>query len=158
MTPKIEEFYREIAMSVYNELPEVGWRKVVYIYQVICGYSSQNGYFLSSEGQRSKTFVIDGAGFDALLQLRDEMAAEHASGQAWYTANFLLAPDGKFSFDFDYDHLPTFDIMPDPEDWLEEFKKYPRPELQAQIQDWIDGRVPDKDWRLMVERLAQLAS
>jgi hypothetical protein len=69
-----------------------------------------------------------------------------------------LAPDGKFSFDFDYDHLPTFDIMPDPEDWLEEFKKYPRPELQAQIQDWIDGRVPDKDWRLMVERLAQLAS
>ncbi len=69
------------------------------------------------------------------------MAKLHDNGHAWYTAVFTLTPDGKFKFDFDYDHLPAFDIMPSPDKWLDEFKHYPRPELQAQIQDWIEGKI-----------------
>jgi len=154
----VDELYSEIAAAVYQELPDLGWERAIYTYQAIRGYSFQNGRHIDSNGQFSNTFVIDGAGFYALLKLRDEMAGLHENGQAWYTATCTVTPDGKFKFEFDYDHLPTFDIMPDPEDWLDEFKRYPRPELQAQIQDWIDGRVPDKDWRLLVERLEQLAS
>ena len=143
-----------------RELPSSGWVRACYSYKAITCYSVQTGYFLNSAKVKSKTFAIDSPGYDALPILRAEMAKLHDNGHAWYTATFTLTPDGKFKFkfDFDYDHLPTFDIMPDPEDWLDEFKHYPRPELQAQIQDWIDGRVPYEEWRSMVARLKQLAS
>jgi hypothetical protein len=118
--------------------------------------SEEHGYWMSTRGEKSKTFVIEGAGDGAFGTMRTEMAKLHANGHAWYTAVFTLTPDGKFKFDFDYDRLPAFDIMPDPQDWLDEFKHYPRPELQAQIRDWIDGTVPYEDYKLMVQRLRRL--
>ena len=81
------------------------------------------------------------------------MAKLHENNNAWFTAVCDVTPDGKYSFHFDYDHLPAFDIVPGPNKWLDEFKNYPRPELQAQIQDWIDGKAEHAD---IVKRLGEL--
>lgn len=160
MNQKIQKLYQDIAMSVFQELPESNWQLAKYTYQAIRRYSFQSGYYLDSTGASSKTFVIDGAGFDAFPLLRTEMAELHANSHAWYTATFTLTPDGKFKFDFDFDHLPTFDIMPSPDKWLDEFKQYPRPELQEQIQDWIDGKIgyDDAGHAEIIARLKKLAS
>ncbi|MDH0897220.1 MULTISPECIES: hypothetical protein [unclassified Pseudomonas] len=156
MNPRIEKLQRELAQEVFNLTPD-DWAQARASFMGITCFSITQISFLSSTGEVSSP-SIDQRYDLPFEKLRQEMAAQDINGHAWYTAIFTLTPDGKFKFEFDYDHLPTFDIMPDPEDWLDEFKQYPRPELQAQIQDWIDGRVPDKDWRLLVERLEQLAS
>ncbi len=91
---------------------------------------------------------------DALLELRREMAKINDNQHAWFTAICTVTLDGKFGFKFDYDHLPPFDIIPSPGKWIDEFKHYPRPDLQRQIQDWIDGKVEPE---VIVERLQKLS-
>jgi hypothetical protein len=81
------------------------------------------------------------------------MARLDENNHAWYTAKCHVTPEGAFSFEFDYDHLPAFDIAPSPSKWVDEFKHYPRPALQAQVQDWIDGTMAVDDF---VRRLANL--
>ncbi len=111
----------------------------------VCSFILENGSSLGAD-----------AGFDvndAFEALRTEMARLHADKHPWYTAKCEVTPDGKFTFNFDYDHLPAFDIIPSPGKWLDEFKHYPRPELQREIQDWIDGKV---DAGEIVKRLLKL--
>ena len=156
MNLAVESLQRELVQEVFKLVCD-DWVQARASFMGITCFRVVEVAFTSSAGEVSYPGIKQKVNLP-FNELRQEMAAQDANGHAWYTANFTLTPDGKFKFEFDYDHLPTFDIMPDPEDWLDEFKKYPRPELQAQIQDWIDGRVPDKDWRLLVERLEQLAS
>ena len=80
------------------------------------------------------------------------------NGHAWYVATIILKNDGEFKFHFDYDHLPVFDYMPSPAHWDDEFKRYPRPELQVIVQDWIDGKVDyERQHDEYVEKLKELA-
>lgn len=153
----IEALYREIAQIVFDHQPQVDWQTSNYVYKGITLYSVGTGFHLSAKGE--KIYFSGGRKIaDVFKTLRGEMAALHDNGHAWYTATCIVTPAGKFTFDFDYDHLPTFDIMPDPMRWVDEFKTYPRPELQAHVQDWIDGKVTDADNGdvKMVERLKKL--
>lgn len=149
-----------IAKAVFSELPSGGWVSAKYVFRAIDRMSEEHGYYLKGDGSSSKTFVTDEPGEGSFKTLRTEMAQLHANGHAWYTATFTLTPDGKFKFDFDYDHLPAFDIMPSPDKWLDEFKAYPRPELQAQIQDWIDGTLgyDDTGHATIIKRLKTLSA
>lgn len=115
------------------------------MYDGVCTFALENG----------SSFGAD-AGFDvsdAFAALRAEMAKLHSNKHAWYTAICEVTPEGKFTFNFDYDHLPAFDIIPSSSKWLDEFKHYPRPELQEKIQDWIDGKVEPGE---IVKRLIKL--
>lgn len=144
MNKTIESLYMTIAQGVAAKIPQTPWKSVRYGFRAIRMMSEQSGYFIDQEGRPSDiTFVLDSPADDAFAPLRTEMAKLHENGHAWYTATFTLTPDGAFKFDFDYDHLPAFDIIPEPSNWLDEFKNYPRPEMQAIIQDWIDGRNTD---------------
>ncbi|WP_083953756.1 immunity protein YezG family protein [Thauera butanivorans] len=156
MISNLSHYHTEIARGVWGSLPEGRWKRAEFTYKEITQFSSSGGKYEKKNGTFDGILNIPDAVRTAFEHLRAEMAKLHDNGHAWYTATFTLTPDGKFKFDFDYDHLPAFDIMPDPEDWLDEFKHYPRPELQAQIQDWIDGRVPYEEWKSMVARLKQV--
>ena len=81
------------------------------------------------------------------------MATLHENKDAWYFAQCEVTSDGKYTFQFDYDRLPAFSIIPSPGKWLDEFSKYPRPELKASIQDWLDGKVEANE---IVQRLKQM--
>jgi hypothetical protein len=157
MNHQIDSLYPRIGQVVFDHRPASNWSVAHYTFKAIALMYEERGYF-ETTSEDKKYFLTKGKLTDLFVTLRTEMAKLHENGHAWYTATFTLTPDGKFKMDFDYDHLPTFDIMPDPSDWLDEFKKYPRPELQAQIQDWIDGRINFKtDHAQIIERLRSLA-
>ncbi|MBP7451412.1 MAG: hypothetical protein KA914_01320 [Ottowia sp.] len=153
MNNDIQKLYLDIASSVAAELADMPWVSTEYTFMAIARYSSQNGFFIDEFGQKSKTYAIESPGLEGFGLLRTAMAK---LGSAWYTAIFRMTPDGKFNFEFDYDHLPAFDIVPSPSKWRDEFKQYPRPELQAQIQDWMDSDENDALHDEVVQRLADL--
>lgn len=160
MNPTIEKIQRELGIAVLQLTPN-DWKLARADFMGITCYSVTQVSFISKNGERSYPGLHQKVKLP-FADLRTEMAALHANGHAWYTATFTLTPDGKFKFDFDYDydHLPAFDIMPSPDKWLDEFKHYPRPELQAQIQDWIDGKIgyDDAGHAEIIARLKQMVN
>lgn len=143
MNPEIEALQKQIVLALYDcARQHDGWLRARYRFWTItqmaeseCAYEVRGGETIRHGCPHTETY-------DSLMKLRRAMVKLHENGHAWYTMELRLEPDGSFAFEFDYDHLPAFDIMPDPEDWRDEFTKYPRPELQAHIQDWIDNKYP----------------
>lgn len=157
MNDAIENLYQQIGQIVYANQPEVPWKKGEYWFTGITRYMEERGCYELPDSSK-KYFVTGGKLTEPFVRLRTEMAKLHENGHAWYTATFTLTPDGDFKFDFDYDHLPAWDIIPSPDKWLDEFKHYPRPEIQAHIQDWIDGKIGYDRAEIIVERLKELAA
>ncbi|UCJ17899.1 antitoxin YezG family protein [Pseudomonas sp. MM211] len=129
MTPEIQQLQQTIAQGVYEVLPEDGWTDATYSFQAITRFFSETGHYLLND-VKTVSFVAEDEVSDAFRELRTKMAALHENGHAWYTATFTLTPDGNFKFDFIYDELPAFEIIPSPDKWADEFRTYPRPELQ----------------------------
>lgn len=91
----------------------------------------------------------------ALTELRDVMAGLNGD-RPWYSVVVTLNPQHEIRFDFDWDHLPDFDVVPEPHLWHLEFTRYPRPDLQVHVQDWMDGSVPPERAAEVTQRLADL--
>ena len=153
MTPAIEAFHKSVAIGCAASRPDQ-WTECVLEFKNIERYSTAQMYFANPSGKPHYAEVEESV-LDAMDELRVAMAPLNG-GQAWYTAIFRMTPDGKYKFHFDYDHLPAFDLMPETDKWQDEFKRYPRPELQAQIQDWLDGPYTDDKAEELVQRLADL--
>ncbi|TBU76025.1 hypothetical protein [Phytopseudomonas daroniae] len=128
----MEQLQQTIAQGVHDELPDTGWIHAAYSFQAITRFFSETGHYLRSDG-KTVSFVVEDEVSDAFRELRPKMAAIHENGHAWYTATLTLSPDGNFRFDFIYDELPAFEIIPSPDKWADEFRTYPRPELQDRI-------------------------
>ena len=152
MDIQIEHLYRDIALEVYAAKPTEKWTKATCHFQAItrmsagtCSFSLENG---------TEKSVFPGSQFvPKLMLLREKMANFHENKHAWYSTTSTVTSAGKFHFDFDYDHLPPFKIIPSPDKWVDEFNAHPRPELQVKIQDWIDKKVEPAE---IVQRLKQL--
>ena len=153
MTPAIEAFHKSVAIGCAASRPDQ-WTECVLEFKNIERYSTAQMYFANPSGKPHYAEVEESV-LDAMDELRVAMAPLNG-GQAWYTAVFRMTPDGKYKFDFDYDHLPVFDFMPQADKWVDEFKRYPRPELQAQIQDWLDGPETDEKSDELIQRLKDL--
>ncbi len=152
MNSEIEALQNEIASAIHGAQPSSGWAEGRYVYEGIASISKGVCTFTLDHGEDIS--VAPGFAISRAFQtLRIEMAKLNDPTQAWYTAQCKVKPDGNFKFSFDYVLLPAFDIIPSAAKWLDEFSKFPRPELQAQVQDWIDGDVEAHD---IVRRLARL--
>ena len=131
-------------MGIYEVRPAQSWVKGTLVFKSIALMNESACLFTLANGA---TFSVD-SGFDvddALALLRTEMASLQENGHAWYSAQCVVTADEKYTFQFDYEHLPAFDIIPSPSKWLDEFAKYPRMKLKATIEDWLDGRAkPDE--------------
>ena len=153
MNKTIEDLYQAIALGVYQAKPEGEWISAEYEFTAITLWNNAICTYFMKDG---RTVSVDG-GYEAqsgFAKLREEMANLDSEKRAWYTGILTLTSDGDFNFDFDYDHLPTFDIIPSPDKWLDEFNHHPRPELQVQIQDWIDKK--ELEPKVIVQRLREL--
>lgn len=154
MNENLDNLHRSIAQNIFAKAPDRIWTSGVCIVKLIYGYiEGKITFFL--DGEEISTSGVGGQNYLLVEKLRNSMA-EINQGDAWYTMVVNVQEDGKFKFDFDYDHLPAFDILPDREDWEREFKMYPSADLQTHVQDWIDGTIKDDDWEVVTKRLREL--
>jgi hypothetical protein len=158
MNPRVEELQRQMAQWLYDFAPASQWVLGTAKFYEITGYSRTTAFYKDTSRkkilpQNAEEFLDKYSDFTkSFAELRIKMAQLNANGHAWYTAILTVTPDGKFKYDFDYDHLPVLDIIPSPGKWADEFKKYPRPELQAQVQDWMDGRIRGAKGHFQLEK------
>lgn len=132
MSPEIEHLQHTIAQGIVDALPDDGWSQARYAYLAITQFMEERGSYRRDDGSTG-SFVVEDEISDALRALRGHMAQLHANGHAWYTATVTLSAQGDFAFVFEYDSLPAFDIIPSPAKWADEFRTYPRPELEAHV-------------------------
>jgi hypothetical protein len=156
MNQSIAELYQEIAQGVINSVPIDNWQRISYDIGTIGGYVESGGEYYDESNNREWITDINSAVLVAFLKLRKEMAEFNPNNEAWYSAVIHIKKGGKFNFDFDYDHLPAFSTLPDRDKWESEFISYPRPQLRAHVQDWIDGTIKDDDWEVVTKRLREL--
>lgn len=130
MSPEIEALNKTIASGIYAALPKESWTAATYRFNAITRYSEETGVCRLETGA-NQSFVVEDDATDALKNLRTAMARAHAEGHAWYSAAVTLMPDGNFRFDFIYDRLPPFRIVPSQDKWADEFRTYPRPDMQG---------------------------
>ncbi len=132
MTPEIQHLHQTIVQGVYAALPDDGWIQATYSFLAITLFHTETGTYRLADGQH-RSFVVEDEASDAFRELRTRMAALHENGHAWYTATLTLTTDGTFKLDFNYDELPRFDVVPSASKWADEFRTYPRPELEARV-------------------------
>ncbi|MBB3948454.1 hypothetical protein GGQ73_004441 [Rhizobium skierniewicense] len=137
ISPEINELYETIAKAILDAIPDQGWTEASYHYLRITQFAEETGSFQLDDGSVG-SFVVEDEGSDALSGLRRAMASQHDNRHAWYSVTVRLQPDGGFKFDFVYDALPPFEIIPSPAKWADEFRTYPRPELEP-----LAPRMPD---------------
>ncbi|MFF2324260.1 hypothetical protein ACFVTJ_24755 [Agrobacterium sp. NPDC058088] len=137
MTPEIHELYKTIVTAIHNAIPDQGWTEASYHYHRITQFAEETGSFKRDDGS-VVSFVIEDDGSDALSDLRKAMVRQSDNRHAWYSATVSLQQDGGFKFDFVYDTLPTFKIIPSPAKWADEFRAYPRPELEPFVPEIPD--------------------
>lgn len=152
MNSEIERLHNAIALKIFEVRPEQEWIEGTYRVTCISSFLEGACLFQLKDGTK-KSGDTDYDSSMLFFELRKEMAKVNNNGQVWYSASCTLSDVGKFKFDFDYDHLPAFEIIPDPKHWLLEFKEYPRPDLQLHVQDWIDEKAKPA---VIVERLKKL--
>jgi hypothetical protein len=152
MNTEIERLYSAIALEIFEARPDDAWTSGTYRISCISSFIEGKCVFRLIDKTEKSVKINYKADF-LFLDLRKEMAKLNNNGHAWYAASCTLSDVGKFNFDFDYEHLPDFEIIPDPERWTLEFKEFPRPNLQLQVQDWIDGKVKPE---IIVARLKEL--
>lgn len=68
----------------------------------------------------------------ALKRLRDLMASEE--GRPWLSVTVTARPDGRVSFDYNYDQRPRWSLEPTDESYIEDLARYPR--LADQLPEW----------------------
>ena len=137
MTREIHELYTTIVTAVHDAVPDQGWTEARYHYHRITQFAEETGSVRLDDGS-VRSFVIEDEGSDALSDLRKAMACQHDNGHAWYSATVTLQSNGSFKFDFVYDALPPFEIIPSPAKWADEFRTYPRPELEPHVPEMPD--------------------
>lgn len=130
MSTEIETLNKTIAAGIYQALPRQGWTAATYRLNAITRHAEETGICRLETG-KDHVFNVEDNTRDALKALRDAMAQRHAEKHAWYSAIVTLLPGGDVRFDFIHDRLPPFKAKPSQDKWRDEFRTYPRPDMQG---------------------------
>lgn len=153
LPPEVKTLYLEIARGCEGSHPPQ-WTECLLFFKAIERISYAERCYLNYPEQPT-WLPAPSRAWSALSKLRDVMAQLN-SGRPWYSAVVYLNPQHEIRIDFDDAHLPDFAQVPEPDVWHVEFARYPRPDLQTQIQDWLDGRVPPDRAAEVTQRLSDL--
>ncbi|WP_020577829.1 immunity protein YezG family protein [Actinopolymorpha alba] len=124
-----QDLLQGIGQALFDELPDdftsarVVCSMIGFQARFVCSYTRASG--------AESTIGMPDDLYELFLDLRD---ATYEPGKgAWYTAEFVVDGDGRFSIDFDYDNRPAV-VSATEDDYFDDLEKYPRaPEL---IPDW----------------------
>ena len=113
-----------VGHALFDSLPRDGW--------VSCTVD----YLSTVSMAESKVNVTDNSGASELVEppigmimafknLRELMASQGRG--AWLSSTVTATPDGKCTFDYNYDTRPDWTVEPTDESYIADLEKFPRP-------------------------------
>lgn len=120
-----------VVRALFAALPRDGWNDCVVEFRKAGPVAESR---VTVTGRDGTTQIIESPTpmVIALKQLREFTATQDKG--AWLSATVTAKPDGKCTFDYNYDARPNWTVQPTDETYVEDLKKYPR--LADQIPDW----------------------
>ncbi|MCV7251617.1 hypothetical protein H7J86_05530 [Mycobacterium hackensackense] len=128
---QLGEAQTAVVRALFNELPRDGWNDCVVEYRKAGPVAESRVALISGDG--SATVVESPTPMVIALKRLRELMATQGKG-AWLSATIKAMPDGKCSFDYNYDARPNWTVQPTDETYIEDLRKYPR--AADQIPDW----------------------
>jgi hypothetical protein len=128
---QLGEAQTAVVRALFNELPLDGWNDCVVEYRKAGPVAESRVALTGGDGA---TAVVESPTpmVIALKRLRELMATQGKG--AWLSATLTAKPDGKCSFDYNYDARPAWTVQPTDETYIEDLRKYPR--AAVEIPDW----------------------
>lgn len=113
-----------VVRALFDSLPSGGWASCTVEYRKAGRVAESQVRLTSADGE---TEIIESPlpMVTALKRLRELMASQGRG--AWLSATVTAKPDGKCSFDYNYDARPDWTVQPTDETYIEDLEKYPRP-------------------------------
>ncbi|SIK00917.1 Uncharacterised protein [Mycobacteroides abscessus subsp. bolletii] len=125
----------KVVKPLFDALPAAGWRVAAVEYRKAGSVAESKVAVTTDDGQtdivKSPIDMVR-----ALKELREFMASQ--GDGAWLSVTLTAQPDGKCSFDYNYNELPNWTVQPTNETYIEDLTKYPRP--ADQIPAWYPTR------------------
>ncbi|CPR69803.1 immunity protein YezG family protein [Mycobacteroides abscessus] len=132
---QLGEAQTAVMRSVFESLPSGGWARCVVEYRSTVSMA-ESLVTLTDDTGASEIVKSPIATIMAFKKLRELMATQGRG--AWLSATLTATPDGKCTFDYNYDARANWTVQPADETYIADLKKYPRP--ADQIPDWYPRR------------------
>lgn len=120
-----------VVRALFDALPGTGWDRctVEYLSTVSMAESKVHLTYSNGETELVKSPI---AMIMAFKSLRETMATQGRG--AWLSATLAATPDGKCTFDYNYNARPNWTVQPADETYIADLETFPRPaEL---VPDW----------------------
>lgn len=137
----INEIIKEIAQTVYNNVPVDNWDKVLVNVSMLTTYNELTvTYYVDDIKGKSFNPNYPGAPKNKKVnslfaELRKGMYALTPGKGAWYDAEMTITKEGKFNMKYNYDNKPNFEMIPDDDEYIMDTKEFPRDEQSTP--DWL---------------------
>lgn len=128
---RLGEAQTAVVEALFGFLPGGGWERCTIDYRALSSTAETQARLVNADGTEALIPTAKDFRF-GLKRLRDLMADEE--GKAWLSVAVEARPDGKASFDFNYDLRPNWTAQPSDESYIEDLERHPR--SPDQIPDW----------------------
>jgi hypothetical protein len=128
----IDNLIKRIGKSILEGVPKNSeWATIKFSMKILITYSESNAKRITNDSEDTFSVVFkDENGResfpDTTWLLREAMYSTAPEKGAWFSMEMIIKRDGKFELKFDYDNKPEFSIPLDDEDFVKDFRKFPR--------------------------------
>jgi len=113
-----------VVRALFESLPRDGWSSCTVEYRK-AGHVAESQVNLTSTDGTTEVVKSPLPMITALKRLRELMAGQGRG--AWLSVTVSATPEGKCSFDFNYDARPAWTVQPTDDTYIEDLKAHPRP-------------------------------
>jgi hypothetical protein len=144
MKDNVNELINSIVQISFNNLPvEEGWEKYEVQLKTIRLYTEMEAFYILDNGEcisfnpkYSGQVAREDNLRELFMDLRKAMYDLSPQQGAWFSCTITVYPTGKFTTDFNYDDDPEFTYHPDPREFADDLKTFPRE--KGLIPDWLN--------------------
>lgn len=119
-----QEAIGEVASRVLEHMPD-GWRSATYQVRFMGFYANERFEIESEEGETRRSSLPPEFALMP-MKLRSGMYRENQG--TWFSWKLEVWSDGRYKSRFNYDEHPLLAFAPDPDEYFNEMRKFPRGE------------------------------
>ena len=148
MNERVSELQNILGNSLVAAYSSFDWTAIHLFYGEVGQIAQYTSECVDVDG-KSQYASVPKAALDALKLLKEVLATpEHGT---WLSVNVTIVRDtGQFNIKYNYDEQPSWDFEPQPENYLLDLERYPRP--GDEIPSWYPKPEDFPNWHEELKR------